>query len=44
MNINLLQVYNFDKKIRLGSNWDGGYVICDISDNYDCYISMWSSL
>lgn len=39
MNINLLQVYNFDKKFRLGSNWDGGYVICDISDNYDCYIS-----
>jgi len=35
----LLKVYNFDNKIRLGSKNDGGYVIGDTDNNYDCYIS-----
>jgi len=39
MNKNLLEVYHFDKKNRLGSKWDGGYVICDLNGDYDCYIS-----
>lgn len=40
MNIlELLKVYHFDKKIRLGANTDGGYVIADINGGYDCYIS-----
>jgi hypothetical protein len=34
-----LQVYAFDKKIRLGANSDGGYVIADLEGGYDCYIS-----
>lgn len=34
-----LKVYKFDNKIRLGVKSDGGYVIGDISGNYDCYIS-----
>ena len=34
-----LKVYNFANKIRLGENCDGGYVIGDIYNNYDCYIS-----
>jgi hypothetical protein len=41
-NINLLktlEVYNFDKKIRLGVNQDGGYVIGEVDGGYDCYIS-----
>jgi len=38
-NRDLLQLYNFDKKIRLGSNNDGGYVIADLGVDYDCYIS-----
>lgn len=38
-NLELLKVYNFDKKIRLGANQDGGYVIGDIDEKYDCYIS-----
>jgi len=42
-NINLLTVYNFDKKIRDGFKGDGGYVYGDLSNNnifsYDCYIS-----
>ena len=37
--LELLKVYNFDKKIRCGSNSDGGYVIADLEGNYDCYIS-----
>jgi len=36
---NCLTVYNYDNKIRLGNNGDGGYVIADIGDKYDCYIS-----
>lgn len=38
-NINLLTVYNYDKKIRLGINSDGGYVIAELDEKYDCYIS-----
>jgi hypothetical protein len=40
--LDLLRVYQFDtsKKIRLGVNKDGGYVIADMGDGaYDCYIS-----
>ena len=48
--LDLLRVYQFDtsKKIRLGVNTDGGYVIADIGGSaaegaeggpYDCYIS-----
>ena len=37
--LELLKVFNFDKKIRLGVNTDGGYVIADLNCNYDCYIS-----
>lgn len=38
-NIELLQVYSFDKKIRCGSNSDGGYVLAELDGGYDCYIS-----
>ena len=34
-----LQVYRFDKKIRCGSNNDGGYVFGELDGEYDCYIS-----
>lgn len=41
--LDLLRVYHFDtsKKIRLGVQTDGGYVIADIGADgvYDCYIS-----
>ena len=37
--IKYLTVYNFNNKIRLGEKGDGGYVIGDILNNYDCYIS-----
>ena len=44
--INTLSVFNFDEKIRLGNNSDGGYVIADLininqqnNKPYDCYIS-----
>jgi len=37
--LHLLQVYNFDKKIRYGANLDGGYVIAELDGGYDCYIS-----
>jgi hypothetical protein len=39
MNLELLQVYRFDKKIRCGVNADGGYVFAELDGNYDCYIS-----
>ena len=39
MDKKLLEVYNYENKIRIGSNSDGGYVICKIPGNYDCYIS-----
>ena len=35
----LLKVYDFDKKIRLGANSDGGYVMGELEGVYDCYIS-----
>jgi hypothetical protein len=38
-NLELLKVYNFDKKHRLGCNEDGGYVIAELECKYDCYIS-----
>lgn len=34
-----LETYNFNKKIRLGDNSGGGYVIADLDGLYDCYIS-----
>jgi hypothetical protein len=37
--LNLLQVYQFDKKYRCGVNGDGGYVIGELDGQYDCYIS-----
>ena len=37
--IELLKVYCCNNKIRCGNNYDGGYVIADIGDIYDCYIS-----
>ena len=38
-NLELLQVYSFDKKCRYGSNSDGGYVCAELNGDYDCYIS-----
>ena len=38
-NLELLKVYNFNKKIRYGCNNDGGYVIANLDIEYDCYIS-----
>ena len=35
----LLKVYHIDKKIRCGTNSDGGYVFSDLDGEYDCYIS-----
>lgn len=37
-NISCLTNYHYSKKIRLGNEFDGGYVIAD-TDGYDCYIS-----
>jgi hypothetical protein len=37
--LELLKVFNFDKKIRFGVNTDGGYVIAELEGDYDCYIS-----
>ena len=40
MELKLLQVHKFDKKIRCGSKCDGGYVLAELDDcKYDCYIS-----
>lgn len=39
MNLELLQVYRFDKKTRCGVNADGGYVLAELDGDYDCYIS-----
>ena len=38
-NLELLKVYEYDSKIRLGSKYDGGYVLAELDGNYDCYIS-----
>ena len=37
--LNYLKVFQFYNKIRLGNNYDGGYVFGDIGNKYDCYIS-----
>ena len=34
-----LNCFNFDNKVRCGIPVDGGYVIGDINETYDCYIS-----
>jgi hypothetical protein len=34
-----LRVFHFNKKIRLGCNNNGGYVIADLDGSYNCYIS-----
>lgn len=39
MEMKLLEVYHFPDKIRLGSPHDGGYVICKLEGDYDCYIT-----
>jgi hypothetical protein len=39
MNIDFFKVYQFEKKIRLGINTDGGYVIALLNGDYDFYIS-----
>jgi hypothetical protein len=37
--LKFMKVYQFDKKVRLGIEMDGGYVIADLSGTYDCYVS-----
>jgi len=37
--LELLKVYEFNKKKRLGSTNDGGYVLAELDGEYDCYIS-----
>lgn len=37
--LELLKVYEYENKLRLGNKNDGGYVIADANINYDCYIS-----
>jgi hypothetical protein len=37
--IDKCNVYAFDNKSRLGADSDGGYVIANLKDGYDCYIS-----
>lgn len=37
--LEFLKVYSFDSKLRLGLQTDGGYVIADLSGDYDCYVS-----
>ena len=39
MDKTLLEVYEFQDKLRLGSKNDGGYVICKMDGDYDCYVS-----
>ena len=34
-----LKTYDFSNKIRLGDKADGGYVIGELTNSYDCYIS-----
>lgn len=38
-NLNLLEVYSFDNKVRCGAKRDGGYVFAELDGQYDCYIS-----
>ena len=37
--LELLKVYLFEQKSRLGQVTDGGYIVGDINGEYDCYIS-----
>jgi len=37
--LDLFKVYHFQNKFRLGTHRDGGYVVCELEGNYDCYIS-----
>lgn len=37
--MNNCTVFQFDNKSRLGVNTDGGYVVANLNDGYDCYIS-----
>lgn len=37
--LEFLKVYSFNNKIHLGSKNDGGYIIADLDEKYDCYIS-----
>jgi hypothetical protein len=37
--VDFLKVYQFDNKKRLGVNGDGGYVVAELNEKYDCYIS-----
>ena len=34
----LLRTYYYPHKIRLGDPHDGGYVVCTVPGDYDCYI------
>jgi len=38
-NLELLQVYDINKKVRCGTTSDGGYVFAELEGGYDCYIS-----
>jgi mannosyltransferase OCH1-like enzyme len=42
--LDYLKVYHYDKKIRLGINHDGGYIIGEHNIKYDCYISAGISI
>jgi mannosyltransferase OCH1-like enzyme len=35
----LFLTYEYDNKIRLGNQGDGGYIIADLPGSYDCYLS-----
>lgn len=37
--LHLLRVYEYNDKFRLGVKGDGGYVLANIDNGYDCYIS-----
>ena len=39
VDLELLKVYHFEKKSRLGVKSDGGYVLAELDGKYDCYIS-----
>jgi hypothetical protein len=34
-----LKVYSFNNKFRLGEKSDGGYILGELNETYDCYIS-----
>ena len=39
IDMDLFRVYAMDNKFRFGDNNDGGYVLCELNTNYDCFIS-----